>query len=292
MHPKLLLAGAYRTLFLGTPAPRPDPLILWLIPMVGRANAGDWNRACALLAETLASLEAAHYRNWRVLLCSQDRPEGFVEGPRHAFVQAPPQDMAKGLSDQSVKARLLARHAARTCREFAYVSHLDADDLVHPDLPGWIAADNNGCGYLVDKGFMLDAQSGRIARMGTAPGESPFWKHCGSCGYFAVDFGRQKFPAFHLRLIGKGHLNYAPRSRRLGRPLAPVPFPAMIYLVNHGENIQTRRGHDKMVYLARCEVTDPEEAARIYAAFGLRKRDESAIGGLIEVVRAPRADTA
>lgn len=285
MHPKLLLAGAYRTFFLGPPAPRPEPLILWLIPMVGRANSSDWGRACALLAETLASIEAAPYRNWRVMLCSQDRPDGFVDGPRHSFVQAPPQDMSKGLSDQNIKARLLAEHAARTCRDFAYVSHLDADDLVHPDLPGWIAADNNGSGYIVDKGYMLDAQSGRIARMGTEPPQSPFWKHCGSCGYFAVDFGRQKFPAFHLRLIGKGHKNYEPRSKRLGRPLAPVPFPAMVYLVNHGENVQSRRGHDKMVYLARCEVTDPEEAARIYAEFGLRKRHEAARGGLIEVVR-------
>lgn len=285
MHPKLLLAGAYRALFLGPPAPKPDPLILWLIPMVGRANAGDWARACEVLAETLASIEAVRYANWKVLLCSQDRPEGFVDGPRHEFVQAPPQDMSKGISDQNIKARLLAEHAARTCHGFAYVSHLDADDLIHPDLPGWIAADNNGSGYIVESGYMLDAGSGRIARLGIAPGESVFWKHCGSCGYFAVDFGRQRFPAFHLRLIGKGHKNYTGRSARLGRPLAPVPFPAMIYLVNHGENMQSRRGNDKMLYLANHEVTDPAEIARIFAEFGLQKRQEAALGGLFEVVR-------
>jgi len=286
MHPKLLLAGAYRTLFLRPPAPRPDPLILWLIPMVGRANAGDWERACEVLAGTLASIEAVRYGNWKVLLCSQDRPEGFVDGPRHEFVQAPPQDMSKGISDQNIKARLLAEHAARTCKGFTYVSHLDADDLIHPDLPGWIAADNNGSGYIVEKGYMLDFASGRLARMGTEPGESVFWKHCGSCGYFAVDFGRQRFPAFHLRLIGKGHKNYTGRSAKLGRPLTPVPFPAMIYLVNHGENVQSRRGHDKMVYLARCEVTDEAEAAEIYAEFGLHRRAGAGPGGVVEVRRS------
>ncbi|MDP3339623.1 glycosyltransferase family A protein [Frigidibacter sp.] len=285
MHPKLLLAGAYRTLFLGPPAPQTDPLILWLIPMVGRANAGDWERACAVLAETLASIEAVRYANWKVLLCSQDRPEGFVDGPRHQFVQAPPQDMSKGISDQNIKARLLAEHAARTCKGFTYVSHLDADDLIHPDLPGWIAADNNGSGYLVEKGYMLDASSGRLARMGTGTGEMAFWTHCGSSGYFAVDFGRQKFPAFHLRLIGKGHKNYIGRSARLGRPLSLIPFPAMMYLVNHGENMQSRRGHDKLLYLAQNEVTDPAEAAAIYAEFGLRLRKEAGKGGVIEVIR-------
>ena len=62
---------------------------------------------------------------------------------------------------------------------------------------------------------MLDFVSGRIARMRTAPGESVCWKHCGSCGYSAVDFGRQRFPAFHLRLIGKGYT-----SRGAARPPA------------------------------------------------------------------------
>ena len=38
--------------------------------------------------------------------------------------------------------------------------------------------------------------------------------------------------------------------------------------VNHGEDVQSRRGHDKMVYLARCEVTDPAEVVAIYAEFG------------------------
>ena len=108
--------------------------------------------------------------------------------------------------------RLLAEHAARACVGFTCVSHLDAQGLIHPDLPGWIAADNNGSGYIAEKGYMLDFVSGRIARMRTAPGESVCWKHCGSCGYFAVDFGRRRFPAFHLRLIGKGHKSYTSGS--------------------------------------------------------------------------------
>ena len=53
-----------------------------------------------------------------------------------------------------------------------------------------------------------------------------------------------------------------------GLPLDPVPFPAGLYLVNHGENMVERRGNlgGKLAYLERNLVPAPEVAG-IAAAF-------------------------
>ncbi|MBC7139024.1 MAG: hypothetical protein H5U17_09805 [Defluviimonas sp.] len=284
MQPKDLLAGLYRRLFQRPMRQVDRPLIVWMVPLIGPANAKDWGRACRLLDETLASVRAASYDNWAVVVCCQQRPPALPDDPRIHFLQVPDLALAKGISDHSEKVRRMTDHVARTFRGPAYVSHLDADDLMHPDLPGWIARDNNGRGYIVTQGYMADWRTGRLAPLGQGQGQ-PFWMQCGSCGYFAVDLGRQRWPGLYLRLIGKGHKNYIRRAARLGRPLDPVPFPAMIYMVNHGDNVQVRKGHDKLATVERLAMTDPVAEAQVLQAFGLRKEEEPAGGGRLEVIR-------
>ena len=276
---KDVMSSGYRMLFSHPHRPGPDPLILVMIPLIGKARSNDWQRVCAVLEETLNSLRGQSYARFEVLLCSQDRPENLPQEPGYHFVQAPPHDAAANVSDQRVKVRLLAEYAARHFDVFSYVLHLDADDLLHPDLFRYIAEDNNGRGYLIDQGYMVDAASGRLAPLGqTNGGKQPFWMQCGSCAFFAVDWGKQKFPALYLRLIGKGHKNYAARSARLGYPLADVPFPAALYVVNHGDNMQNRKGNDKFRYLEGSEITDMAELRAIRAEFGLAMRDPAEAG--------------
>ncbi|MEI4486585.1 hypothetical protein V8J36_10315 [Frigidibacter sp. MR17.14] len=285
MDSKTLLARIFGRMFVRTLVPGARPKIVWLVPFVSRANSRDWERACAVLAETLASVKAVEYDNWALVLCSQDRPACFPDGdPRFHFLPAPQLNLAKGISDHRHKIKMMTDYAAQTFREFVYLSHLDADDLLHPDLPGFIARDGNGCGYIVEKGFMADARSGDLAPMGE-PGDKPFWKDCGSCAYLAVDFAKERLAPLHLRLIGKGHKTYVERAAALGRPLDPVPFPAMIYVVNHGENIQDRKGNSKLMYLDRRRMTDPALIKAALDAFGLRLLAEPGLAGLLQVRR-------
>ncbi|MEI4469844.1 hypothetical protein [Frigidibacter sp. MR17.24] len=283
---KTLLARIVGRLFVRPLNPGTRPRIVWLVPFVSRANSRDWERACAVLAETLASVAAVRYDNWSLVLCSQDRPDCLPEGdPRFHFLPAPQLNLAKGISDHRHKVKMMTDYAARTFREFVYVSHLDADDLLHPDLPGFIARDGNGRGYIVEKGFMADARSGDLAPMGE-PGDKPFWKDCGSCAYLAVDFAAERLATLQLRLIGKGHKTYVERAAALGRPLDPVPFPAMVYVVNHGENIQDRKGNSKLMYLDRRRIGDPAKIAAALEAFGLRVLPEPGPAGRLQVRRA------
>ena len=283
MHAKDLLASLYGRLFQRPMRKVEHPLIVWMVPLIGPAVSRDWPKACTLLDQTLASIRASDYDNWAVVVCCQQRPPALPEDARIHFLEVPDLALSKGISDHSEKVRRLTDYVVRTFRGPAYVSHLDADDLMHPDLPGWMARDNNGRGYIVTQGYMVDWRSGRAAPLGQGKGQ-PFWMQCGSCGYFALDLGRQRWPGFYLRLIGKGHKSYMARAARLRRPLDAVPFPAMIYMVNHGDNVQVRKGHDKLPTVEQLALTDPAEEARVHAQFGLRKREEAAQGGLLEVI--------
>jgi len=283
MHAKDLLAGLYGRFFQRPVRKVDQPLVIWMVPLIGPAVSHDWAKACALLDQTLGSIRAAGYDNWAVVLCCQQRPPALPDDPRIHFLQVPELALSKGISDHSEKVRRMTRYVAKTFRGLAYVSHLDADDLMHPDLPGWIARDNNGRGYIVAQGYMMDWRSGRVAPLGQGPQSQPFWKQCGSCGYFAVDLGRQRWPGLYLRLIGKGHKSYMARAARLGRPLDPVPFPAMIYLVNHGDSVQVRKGNDKLPVVEELALADPAAEARVHAEFGLRRR-HGGQGGAVEVI--------
>ncbi len=291
MHIKDVLGAGYRSVFYKKHEPGAEPLFVFMIPLVGPENSQDWGRACAVLEDTLASIQGQGYRHWQVVLCCQERPPNLPDNPRFHFVSAPPYNPASVKSDQNVKGRLMADYAARTFLEFAYVMYLDADDLLHPDLLAHLAADNNGTGYLVEQGYMIDAASGRLAPLGNAPGQKPFSRQCGSCAFIAVDFARQWFPVSYLRLIGKGHKNYVERCNRLGYPLDVIDFPAMLYVVNHGENMQIRRGNgdNKLGYIARNEVTDPEAVAQIYADFQISLQGKAAGGDLPEIDQASMA---
>lgn len=267
---KDLAAGIYRRLFWRPHEAPPNPQILVMIPLVGPENSSDWARDCAILSDTLASLEKQRYRNFQVILSCQKAPPGFEGAPNHHFVEAPLHHGPGNVSDQRIKMRLMVAYAARMFSGFCYVMHLDADDLLHPGLFEYVASDNNGTGYLVEEGYMVDARSGRIATLsGGQGGAVPFWQHCGSCALFAVDWTAQRFPATFFRLIGKGHKAYAARSARLGYPLRPLPFASMLYVVNHGNNMQIRKGNNKLTYLERHEITDDAEIAAIKQAFAV-----------------------
>ncbi len=270
MNGKDVLASLYRGLFYRQHQPAENPLILVMIPLVGKDNADDWDRVCGILQETLASVRGQSYARYEVLLCCQDLPQNWPDDPCYHFVQAPPHTAEANVSDQRVKVRLLAEYAARTYHEFTYVMHLDADDLLHPDLFAFVGRDNNGCGYLIDQGYMVDAMSGRMSPLGKAIGGTlPFWRQCGSCAFFAVDWNAQRFPVWFLRLIGKGHKAYAARSARLGYPLDLVPFPAALYVINHGDNMQNRKGNNKLRQLEANEVSDKDAVASIVKAFDI-----------------------
>ena len=75
-----------------------------------------------------------------------------------------------------------------------------------------------------------------------APARKPFWKLCGSCAAVLHDTARPESAAFLQAMTAHEHRMFPHLAALAGRPLAPLDFPAVLYVLNHGENFGARRG--------------------------------------------------
>lgn len=251
--------------------PSPDPVVLFCIPLTSKARSEDWSVVERNLERTLAALEAQSDPGWRAVVCGQDRPETFDFGPRVAWLRF---TGGSKYYDKGDKRIAMINHIAREVRGDGYYVQFDADDIAHPDLVAHIRRDNNGRGYLIRSGYMADLSANRFAPL-APPTESAattaFDDVCGSSAAIRFDFRSE--PRGWSRLLGRmsSHRRVTEWMDLVGLPLDAVPFPAAIYLVNHGENMRKRRGQNasKVAYLDVFEITDPEERDAVRAAFGI-----------------------
>ncbi|MCU0906811.1 MAG: glycosyltransferase family 2 protein [Rhodobacteraceae bacterium] len=250
----------------------PADLVWFAIPLVSRRRAPDWPRVEQDLAVTLASLMAQTDPRWTAVICGQDRPSGLPDDPRIRFHRV---DIADRFNDQLQKGRAMVAEFVRARRgTVGYYFKLDADDILHPGVVAHVLSDDNGQGYVLDSGYALDVghlgATGhvRLARLGPrSPARTEFFRHCGSCAAFWVDLTQGADFAWLLNTRGN-HAVIDVNMADFGFQLADVPFPAGIYVLNHGNNMRQRKGKldGKLALFDRLGEPDPAAAIR---AFGL-----------------------
>lgn len=251
--------------------PSGRPQLFFAVPLVSRRRAGDWATIEANLARTLAAFRAQTRGDWQAVVCGQDRPDAGLFDDRVTFLPFAGSDKFYDKGDKRVA---LLRHIAATAGADGYYMQFDADDILHPRFAEHVLGDDNGRGYLIDRGWMADVAAGLFARLApkAAGGASsiPFNRYCGSSSAIRVDFrpGARGSRALLAKLRAHGRIPAQMAAH--GLPLEPVPFPAAIYMVNHGENMVERRGNlgGKLDYMARHLVPEAEVAA-IRRDFGL-----------------------
>jgi hypothetical protein len=218
-----------------TLAQAPDETnFFFIVPLAKRKDDESWALVCALLQRTLKSVLQQTDADFQVLVCGHDRP--IIEEMHDSRIEflsvdfPPPATAEAGPKDKALKRRRMLRQIAR--RGGGYFMLLDADDLVRDDLVETARAIDDPYGYILEAGYMLDAQSGDLAHVpGVVP--EPFWHHCGSCAIFYVspeDIGDGFI--YHFRL----HAEFKRMSAEIGRPLHELHEPMAIYVLNTGQN--------------------------------------------------------
>ena len=243
-----------------------DPFVFFAVPLVSKRRSGDWEVVQRNLARTLASFRQQSSNAWQAVVCGQNRPEQIEFDEQVQFLPYAGSDKFYDKGDKRVA---LLRHIARNADRDGYYMQVDADDLLHPDFVSYVRSDNNGRGYSIDRGYMADLSAGLMAEL--EPGKKPFNQFCGSSSAVRVDFRPGARGSRKLLMKLKAHSKVDARMALHGMPLAKVPFHAAIYLVNHGENMQERRGQlgGKIAFLEDNAITDPAQLADIRGAFRL-----------------------
>jgi tetratricopeptide (TPR) repeat protein len=217
--------------------------VVFGISLAARSVVEDWTRTCLLLSHTLRSVLAQTDPRVRVLLCGHDRPAlAELDDPRVEFLVSD-QEPARSPKDfRRDKMRKRALVAMRL-RELGggYLLPLDADDLVSNRLVAHVLSDDNRRGYLITQGYVLDWNNRRLACI---PGawDAPYDRVCGSSAVLYFETSDLPAPgeptdATSYFDLFREHAYWPITAEEFGRPLARIPFPAGIYVLNHGQNL-------------------------------------------------------
>lgn len=239
------------------PLPAPEG-VTFLIPLVGPHHVGDWDAVTARLQATLQGLLEQTDPRWQALVCCQERPP-LPDDPRIRHL--PFDDPAPG-NDKWRKLAALCDALPGIAPRPGLVMSFDADDLPHRRLVEAMLADP-APGHLVEEGYVMDHASGAVARAAAPdlrqPLRKPFWKLCGSCAALLHDPGQPESTAFLRAMMQHEHRMFPHLAALAGRRLKPLPFPAVLYVLNHGENFGARRGRVgfKTRFVHRFRIDDP-----------------------------------
>jgi len=255
--------------------PSDNPIVTFAMPIFEKRRAPNWDVVLRNLKTSINAVRAQSNPNWRIIICSQDVPEGIDFDDRVIFLRY--SIPHHGRSDQIFKLRHIARFIARQYRDDGYVFFLDGDDIPHPNLVDFILKDNNGQGYYIDKGYSADFGAGVMLE--TTEQEDrlkPFYLYCGSCSAVRFDVRNDKSNILHVALRDNHMSAIEDMKNRVGLELSPIPFPAMIYAVDHGSSMQDKRARrGNYINLPGVKVMDDQKACAIFSEFGLVVKDNS-----------------
>ncbi|WP_375259034.1 hypothetical protein [Citreimonas sp.] len=225
----------------GRPVPRAERVV-FLIPLVGPAQVGDWDAVTDRLNATLRGLLAQSDARWQAVICCQQRPP-LPDDDRITHLSF--DDPTPG-NDKWRKLGALCDALAAQDGGPAYVMSFDADDLPHRDLVARMFSQGAPGGYLVERGYVMDHATGEVA-LAAAPDtreplRKPFWKLCGSCAALHHDPALPESAAFLRAMTMHEHRMFPYLAGLAGLRLQSFADPMVLYVLNHGENFGARRG--------------------------------------------------
>ncbi len=220
------------------------PLVTFAIPLIPFGTPTEQAYRDRMLSATLRSIYAQTDGDFRVLLIGDRRPAiDFATDRRVEFVlyrSSPSPGFYKANGDKGAKLGVTARMFGE--RGGGYFMPVDMDDFLHRDLIAFVRANPDPNGYIIDRGYILDARRMAVThvpdpRYHTAP----YHKTCGSCTIFNMAPGDVAPDGRFFRLNSHGHFMNFEEAIAEGRPLRLLPFDGGVYTFNHGINITAAR---------------------------------------------------
>ena len=258
--------------------PSDEMTVRFIVPLIPPAKAHNWERVCQNLQRTISSLRCQSNSAWTVTIACQTRPDGINFDDQVKFL---PYNVPclPAKSDKTPKLRALTRHLGRVTRADGYLYYLDGDDILNPRLVEYILSDNNGHGYYVHTGYLVDLEKRRVICYGGIPNvDHPFFMINGSVTALRFDTRAGPTPVYPALMRGL-HTESHLRLQKFGFNLTPIPFPAVLYVFNHGDNLETHRNKDTSKVAALEQIGANDELFRqVEAEFGLITNHQN--GGL------------
>jgi hypothetical protein len=211
-------------------------MLVFLCALQSRAASKNWDRVAVLCDRTIASLCAQAGGPFKVVLICNDVPLLTTHSPhleilRHDFPL--PEPTTRSRMEDKFRKLGFGAYAMRQLAP-AHFMTVDADDCVSNRLAPFVEQNEGANGWYVEHGYLHE--QGAQVLFKTAS----FHTKCGTSSIVrctADDLPRaaMRTPSDNA-IVFQGHTIMKAHMEKIGRPLAPLPFPGVIYEVGTGEN--------------------------------------------------------
>jgi GT2 family glycosyltransferase len=218
------------------------------IPFGARGVYANWDQAVFQLNATITSIYAQLDPHFKIIVACTDRPELSItidERTEFLYCEQIALLTYSGLNSDAGRKRY---RIAQRIRELGggYLMFADADDLISAALVSFVRYNNHPHGYVVGQGYALDAVTGLVAPYPFPSAPISFDQVCGTSAI--VRFEPDDLPGqgtsrsgLYEKAMIPGHRHVRAEMLRCGRPLLEMPFPAVTFVRNTGENLSVRR---------------------------------------------------
>ena len=260
------------------------------IPLRSQASAKDWSSTVHLFRNTVRSILRQTDPDFQVYVCCHEIPTiSELTDPRVEVVEA------HWIADQNFpmadkRNKHLAIAQAWGALGGGYLMFVNSDDLVSRNLVAQVRTQRQARGFFVQHGYELDTATGLIQR---AP---RFHRLCGSSiivNWSDVELPRHDIPpiedCLYRRVLDIGRARTVDFFADKGDPLTPLPFPAAVYVRNHGDNVSATLGTDRWRRKLQRRITPkhrPDDAIRLEFGLPWEGDDWTCIGAGLQVASA------
>jgi hypothetical protein len=208
----------------------------------------NWDWTVRDFNRTLASIYNQTNPNFRILVGCHDIPELLIptdERLEFLKLDSPPPNIGDHVVQffHDRKSKLWIAGQRMKALGGQWFMCVDADDLVSSRIVDFVLNNQNSNGYIAERGYFLDAQTLTILEV---PHQSvfrlPLHQITGSCvvaKFSLTDIPDKTLIDYKSRFMKyqADHRIFYKYSIQENNPLSLFPFPAIIYVLNTGENV-------------------------------------------------------
>lgn len=232
-------------------------MIGFVIPLKPKSQSKNWEKDCAMLNNTLASLLNQTNEHFKVFVVYTDAPDLNIQSSKLHFIQFPfpfiPFDSIPEaqeiLPHFSFDKLMLERRWDKSKKIFYgckiakeqgcnYLMSVDADDLLSNKLVEFVESrqtTNHVPGFYISKGYLLNYGKKRMIKINEGMQNFNGSTHILSSEFVVIpDFEKGKWMDFNLFTSHGWVLHRLKEQYNI--QLESIPFPAVVY-VAHGGNI-------------------------------------------------------
>ena len=212
------------------------------IPLKSKRIGDDWSRVEEVFDRTLRSIFNQTDQDFTVLVACHETPETeFADKANLHFLTLDHpvfRDREIARADRNLKMRRCAVEVHRLGG--GYMFGVDYDDLVSNRIVQYARQADHPFGYIMHTGFEGQVETKMLRNLPASERIGPaFHRCCGTCAI--LRFAPEDLPASFddtsphvFDSFCSQHAQWQERSAEMGRPLAPLPFPGAIYVVDTG----------------------------------------------------------